>query len=79
MVSNFVAEEFQAFLNLNRVQHVRSLPYHPSSNGLAERFIQTFHQLVVSFLLPNHTSPHATTGVAPDSLFLHIADKLEHV
>ena len=35
----FIAEEFKEFLRRNGVKHVKSAPYHPASNGLAERFI----------------------------------------
>ena len=38
----FVSEEFRAFLKGNRVKHIRCYPYHPSSNGVVERFVQTF-------------------------------------
>ena len=38
----FVSQEFADFLKQNGVKHVRSTPYHPSTNGLVERFIQTF-------------------------------------
>ncbi len=40
----FVAEEFTSFLRLNGVKHVRSAPYHPASNGQAERFVQSLKQ-----------------------------------
>ncbi len=38
----FVSEEFALFLHMNGVKHIRSSLYHPSSNGVAERFVQTF-------------------------------------
>ena len=40
----FTAVEFQHFLKGNGVKHIRCSPCHPSSNGLAERFVRTFKQ-----------------------------------
>ena len=37
----FISDEFQAFLSRNRIIHQRISPYHPASNGLAERTVQT--------------------------------------
>ena len=37
----FVAEEFAIFMKLNGIKHIRSAPYHPSTNGLTEHFVQT--------------------------------------
>ena len=81
----FISEEFAQFVKENRIKHTRSAPYHPASNGLAERFVQSLktalktsastglslaHRLS-NFLLTYRSSPHATTGVSPSSLFLH--------
>ncbi|XP_056132888.1 uncharacterized protein K02A2.6-like, partial [Lampris incognitus] len=33
----FCSEEFATFLKANGVKHIRSAPYHPATNGLAER------------------------------------------
>ncbi|RXN04227.1 putative protein K02A2.6-like protein [Labeo rohita] len=80
----FCAEEFSVFLKSNGVQHIRSAPYHPSSNGQAERFVQTLkHALKASrgsapiqqrldgFLLTYRNTPHATTKESPAMLFLN--------
>ena len=60
-------------------------PYHPSSNRLAERFVQTlknalrctkgigrtFQHHLAGFLLAYHTTPHATTNVATCELLMN--------
>jgi len=80
----FTSQEFQTFLRQNGVKHIRCAPYHPSSNGAAERFVQTFKQALkasdkdsrsvshrlANFLLTYRSTPHATTNVAPSTLFL---------
>ena len=38
----FTAGEFKNFLKCNGINHVLSAPYHPSTNGQAERFVGTF-------------------------------------
>ena len=80
----FASEEFAQFMRANGVKHIRCAPYHPASNGAAERLVQTVKQAVkaghrsgmpleqtlASFLLHYRTTPHATTGVTPSSLML---------
>ena len=79
----FTSEEFKGFLKCNGVQHIRCAPYHPSSNGAAERFVQTFKQAMrasdedlprahrlANFLFTYRATPHATTSMAPATLFL---------
>ena len=51
----FTSQEFQVFLKQNGIQHVRMSAYHQSSNGLAERYVQTakennfwFHGVTIS-------------------------------
>ena len=81
----FSAGEFSSFLKSNAVKHIRCVPYHPSSNGAVERFIQTFkkairaggtqgatfYQRLMNFLLVYRSTPHVTTGVAPCILLLN--------
>ena len=40
----FMSEEFQHFLKLNRVKQIRSAPYHPSSNGAMEKLVRIIKQ-----------------------------------
>ena len=35
----FTSEDFSQFMKMNGIKHIRSAPYHPSSNGLAEHFV----------------------------------------
>ncbi|CAC5399297.1 unnamed protein product [Mytilus coruscus] len=44
----FTSQEFENFMQLNGIKHIRSASYHPSTNGLAERFVQTFKQAMKS-------------------------------
>ena len=78
----FTSNEFQEFTQRNNIRHVRTAPYHPSSNGLAERAVQTFKlgmkiqtsgslQTKLSrFLFHYRLTPNATTGLAPAELLL---------
>ena len=79
----FRSEEFQNFLKRNGVKSVRVSPYQPSSNGAAERMVQSFkkslssskdggdvQQRLYAFLLSYRSTKHATTGCSPASLFL---------
>ena len=44
----FIAEEFRQFCRENGVKHIRSVPYHPSTNEAIERFVQTFKKSLKS-------------------------------
>ena len=80
--SCFVSEEFQQFLKSNGVKQVNSAPYHPSSNGLAERAVQivkkglkkttdgTIKSRIARVLFAYRNTPHCTTGNSPAKLLL---------
>ena len=38
----FTSSVFSEFMRQNGIQHIKVAPYHPASNGQAERAIQTF-------------------------------------
>ena len=83
--SQFTADAFKVFTQRNGIRHVKSAPYHPASNGLAERFVQSFKQSLKaslndgrtltqrlsSYLLTYRTTAHATTGVPPCKLLMN--------
>ena len=80
----FVSDKFATFVKMNGIKHIRCAPYHPSSNGAAERFVQTFkkamkanresslsfsHRLT-NFLFTYRYTSHATTNEPPCQLFM---------
>ena len=78
----FVSAEFEQFLTLNGIRHVTASPYHPASNGQAERAVQTVKKglqkmqsglltdRLARFLFNYRTTPHTTTGVTPAELLM---------
>ena len=75
----FTSDEFKTFVKINGKLHTTSAPYHPSTNGLAERFVQSFKQAMKSakhdkgtlhtklarFLFAYRNAPHSTTNETP--------------
>ena len=80
--TSFTSAEFKSFMSDNGIVHVTSAPYHPSSNGLAERAVQTFknglkrtkgdtiQERISKFLFTYRLTPQTTTGVAPSQLLM---------
>lgn len=80
----FVAKEFEEFLSSNGIRHYTSPHYHPSSNGQAERTVQTvktmlkkittgrgdIHRQLACHLLTYRNTTHPTTGMAPAELLM---------
>lgn len=83
--TTFTSEEFQTFVQQNGILHTTSAPGHPSTNGLVQRYVQTFKtgmkklasttmnidDRLSLFLLQYRTTPNYTTGQCPADLFLH--------
>ena len=49
--SSFVSEESENFVKKNGIKHLTTALYHPSSNGLAERMVQTFKTTIKKLLM----------------------------
>lgn len=77
----FTSGVFRAFMKKNGIQHVTGAPYHPATNGLAERLVQSVKRAVKAnksgtslqhkldeFLLAYRVSPHAVTEQSPAQL-----------
>ena len=81
-----VSEEMKNFLRRNGIRHTLSPPYHPATNGAAERNVGTvklalkkhllsfaqsdINRALYDFLLTYRVTAHATTGRSPAELFL---------
>ena len=82
--AQFFSEEFQAFVSSSGIRHITSAPYHPPTNCLAERAVQTIKQALrfmyqsskpvkeklAKFLIAYRNALHSTTGVSPAQLLL---------
>ncbi len=77
-----MSTEFEDFLATNGIRHVTSAPYHPATNGLAERAVQivkrnlkkttegSIKSRLAKMLYAYRLTPQSTTGVSPAEMLL---------
>ena len=91
----FTSDEFESYMKFCGIKHVKSPPYHPQTNGEAERVVRTFknsikktlvqakdlNNCVANFLLGYRTSVHSTTGTSPAELLMgrKLKTRLDHM
>ena len=79
----FSSADFKNFMSSNGILHRRVLPYHPSSNGLAENMVRSLKQAlnkahrtdhieskIAKFLATYRATLHSVTGRTPAELLL---------
>ena len=89
---SFTSVEFDNFLQKNGIKHLQSAPYHPATNGCAERAVQIFktgmkmregtlQERMARVLFTYRTTPHRTTGVIPAELLMgrRLRTRLDHL
>ena len=80
---NFVSAEFSHFLKQNGIKYTTSVPYHPTSNGLAKQAVKIFkdemkkmtegslRQKLARFLFNYRITPQSTTEVSLSELLMN--------
>ena len=78
----FTSREFREFVESNLIRHVRSAPFHPATNGQAERMVRTtkealrrigpmeWERKLACFLLSYRTTPNPGSGYSPAELLM---------
>lgn len=79
----FVSTEMDQFLLANKIKHITTAPYHPATNGLAERMVQTIKDKlrkmdntpwdikIPNILLGLRATPCAATNKSPAELLMN--------
>lgn len=80
----FTSEEMASFIKRNGIWHMRVTPYHPASNGLAERVVRTVMEGIkammgdcksvegslLKFMFNYRSNPHSSTRKTPAEMLM---------
>jgi transposase InsO family protein len=80
--TQFTSQQFQQFCQSHGIEHLTTAPFHPASNGEAERFVRTFKTSMTKicwggnstiraldeFLFAYRTTPNPVSGKSPAEL-----------
>ncbi|KRY64914.1 Uncharacterized protein T4A_14025 [Trichinella pseudospiralis] len=81
--TQFTSHTFQEYLNKGGIRHITSAPFHPFSNGEAERMVRSTKEFIkkmtqrdweynlANFLFCQHVTPSTTTGKSPAELLMN--------
>ena len=88
----FTSIEVSHFTRKDGIRHVQVSPYHPSSNGLAQRAVKTFREgtkkasntrsiesEIARMLFQYRITTNSTTGVAPAKLQYCLVNVSDHI
>ena len=79
--SAFLSNEFQAWCQERGITHLSGAPYHPATNGAAERLVQTFKKSLIKsalppkaalleFLIQYRRTPLEGSGLSPSEMLI---------
>ena len=82
--TQFTSQEFENFIKTLAIKHIRTAAYHQSSNGQAEKYVQTvknglesnycnnktLKERLTDFLTSYRSTPHTITNRTPAEMFI---------
>ena len=80
--SVFTSSDFEQFMLRNGLRHIRTAPYHPASNDLAERAVQTLKERLKTFTsgcLETKLSHMFVSSFNTESHLTLLQDKHQHI